>query len=92
MIGFGIFLLFAFVLPSRYSYNPLAELLRVFMGVALLLPVPLAITSLVFFVIGAASSRADEARGELGLAVAGLAMSAASATIFFTVALLAPGL
>jgi hypothetical protein len=100
VVGVVIFLFFAFILPSRYSYNPAAELLRVIMGIALLLPVPLAVTSLVFFIVGASASRGAVAGSPLhgghptGLPAggAGLAMSAASAGLFVLAALVAPGL
>ncbi len=88
-LGVAIFLFFAFVLPSRLSYSPAAELLRVIMGTSLLLPVPLAIASLVFFLIGLSASGGERPPV---LGGAGLAMSAVSASLFVLAALLAPGL
>ncbi len=92
MVGAGIFLLFAFILPSSLSYNPLAELLRVFMGIALLLPVPLGVVSLAFFILGAVASSGSREKRNLSMAGAGLALSAVSATVFVLAMSLAPAL
>jgi hypothetical protein len=83
--GVVVVLLTAFVLPSRYLNNELGEALRIYYGLAFLLPVPLGAVALAFFISGMRRLRRDPSRRGRPAAVAGLAISAVSATLYLLV-------
>jgi hypothetical protein len=88
--GIIIVLLMSFALPSRYLYNQFATILRIYTGVALLAPVPLAAASLSFFFFGVRGLRKEPGTRGMAMAVAGLSLSAASLILFVTIITLIP--
>jgi hypothetical protein len=90
--GAVVALLMSFALPSRFLHNVLADLLRIYYGVALLLPVPLAILTSVFFVMGISGLRRDPAVKSLGFAIIGLSLAVISIAVFVTIVAVVPDL
>jgi hypothetical protein len=60
--------------------------------VALLLPVPLAILTSVFFVMGISGLRRDPAVKSLGFAIIGLSLAVISIAVFVTIVAVVPDL
>ncbi len=85
-------LLMSFALPSRLLHNVLADLLRIYYGVALLLPIPLAILTTVFFAMGISGWRRDRSVKGLGFAIIGLSLAVLSIAVFVTVVAVVPDL
>ncbi|HEY5532405.1 MAG TPA: hypothetical protein VIK22_10460 [Candidatus Anoxymicrobiaceae bacterium] len=90
--GAMVALLMSFALPSRLLHNVLADLLRIYYGVALLLPIPLAILTTVFFAMGISGLRRDLAVKGLGFAIIGLSLAVLSIAVFVTVVVVVPDL
>jgi hypothetical protein len=90
--GVCVALLMTFVVPSRFLHNPLAELSRVYTGTALLLPVPLGIISLAFFITGIVALRRDPDKQGLAPALTGLALSMISVVLFTMAVIFAPAI
>ena len=79
-------------LPSNYLNNQLTDVLHIYFGVAFLLPIPLALLTLIFFTNGMRRLRRDPAKKGLGAAVTGLAISGISTIMFIAVAIFFPRL
>ncbi len=80
--GIGIVAVMTFALPSRYLYNTLSSLARIYSGLALLSPVPLAAVTGVFFIQWAAARRNGGAGEGGAAALTGLALGALSVMVF----------
>lgn len=90
LLIFSIMGLAGLALPSNHLNNQLTDVLHIYFGVALLLPIPLAILTLIFFIDGMRGLRRDPAKKGLGAAVAGLAISGISTILFIAVAIFFP--
>ena len=90
--GAVLVLIMAFLLPSRYLFNQLATLLRIYYGIALLLAVPLGIVTLIFFILGIRGLRGDRGSRGFSMAMVGLSLAAVSVALFFVVVTTLPNL